>query len=64
MTAPFSTTPRECTALGTPQSNPTKCVSWICRSIAGPPLREASAISLDQSGLEITRLKWAARRAP
>ena len=34
---------------------PMKCVSWICRSMAGPPLRAGSAIPLDQSGLEITR---------
>ena len=42
---------------GTPQIRPMKCVSWICRSMAGPPLRWGSAISLDQSGFEITRIR-------
>jgi len=29
------TTPVENTFFGTPQTSPMKCVSWMCRSIAG-----------------------------
>ena len=61
---PILDDPARVDARGTPQSRLMKCVSWICRSMAGPPLLDGSAMSLDQSGLEITRVKWAARMAP
>ena len=36
----------------------------MCRSTAGPPVLAASPMSADQSGREMTRLKWPPRSLP
>ena len=64
VTASRSTVPTENTCFGTPQTRPMKCVSWMCRSTAGPPVFAASPMSADQSGFAITRLKCAASTVP
>ena len=47
----------ENTDFGTPAMRPMKCVSWTCRSTAGPPVASASAMVALQSGLAMTRVK-------